>query len=223
MTTTDLYSGYTADGKPSSRVLRPPGGGSSNIFGGAEPEAPREQVRREMAQQSPATQTQSPSNPTTDANNEYQKNKPKGKAEAPFAMFQESGKHSAPSQFDKCDTESQNDADFRCYSVTEYRNAVATNAAIRQKAHGAVQYNPITGEEYPADYGQQKGEEKEEQEKNEDEETEKDKDESTDSPTDENNSATEQQEATPAPVVETTPAPFQKVRQPPGGKSSGLW
>jgi hypothetical protein len=61
------------------RVLRPPGGGSSNIFGGAEPEAPKQQVRREMAQQSPATQTQSPSNPTTDANNEYQKNKPKGK------------------------------------------------------------------------------------------------------------------------------------------------
>lgn len=62
------------------RVLRPPGGGSSNIFGDPEPVAPKQQVQQEIAQQSPAAQqTQSPANPTADAKNEYQKNKPKGK------------------------------------------------------------------------------------------------------------------------------------------------
>nr|XP_034300713.1 jupiter microtubule associated homolog 1 isoform X6 [Crassostrea gigas] len=34
MTTTSTFSGMEKDTKPSSRVLRPPGGGSSNIFGG---------------------------------------------------------------------------------------------------------------------------------------------------------------------------------------------
>lgn len=36
MTTTSTYQGLGEDTKPTSRVLRPPGGGSSNIFG-AEP------------------------------------------------------------------------------------------------------------------------------------------------------------------------------------------
>ncbi|XP_045205616.1 putative uncharacterized protein DDB_G0291608 isoform X2 [Mercenaria mercenaria] len=277
MTTTELYSGYSADGKSSSRVLRPPGGGSSNIFGAPEPPAPKEQVQQEMAQQSSTAQTQSPSNPTAEANEGYQKNKPKGRAEAPFAMFAESGKSSAPSQFDNCDTSSQNDADFRCYSVTDYRNAIAQNAAVKDRAHGAamgtfnpitheetqesspcqdydsrrvhpqqvardqqqqpvrmvrgqgnfnkgkVQYNPITGEEYPAGYGQQKKEDEEEQEKDENEESEKDSNESNTTPTDVNNTSTEKTEPSPAPTVQSPPAPIQKVRQPPGGKSSGLW
>ncbi|XP_052279025.1 uncharacterized protein LOC127877331 isoform X2 [Dreissena polymorpha] len=206
MSTTELYSGYTADGKPSSRVLRPPGGGSSNIFG-TEPtpqQQPRQEGRREQQQQPP-------SNPTQDAQQEYQKNKPKGRAEAPFASFAESGKTSQPTQFNKCDEESQNEADFRSYSVTAYREAIVQNEAIRQRARGQaagyvnpitheegqggtpfkdyeqkrphpqqvqqaaqveqptrmvrgqfhasnkVQYNPITGEEYPANYGQQQG------------------------------------------------------------------
>ncbi|KAK3520694.1 hypothetical protein QTP70_030570 [Hemibagrus guttatus] len=34
MTSTNTYQGLEDSGKPSSRVLRPPGGGSSNIFGG---------------------------------------------------------------------------------------------------------------------------------------------------------------------------------------------
>eukprot|EP00914_Ancora_sagittata_P022992 GHVO01045645.1.p1 GENE.GHVO01045645.1~~GHVO01045645.1.p1 ORF type:complete len:129 (+),score=5.48 GHVO01045645.1:106-492(+) len=32
MTTTNVYKGMNEDGKPSSRVLAPPGGGSSDIF-----------------------------------------------------------------------------------------------------------------------------------------------------------------------------------------------
>ncbi|ESN92512.1 hypothetical protein HELRODRAFT_194221 [Helobdella robusta] len=35
MTSTNIFSGNFAD-KPSSRVLKPPGGGNSNIFGGAD-------------------------------------------------------------------------------------------------------------------------------------------------------------------------------------------
>lgn len=64
----------------SVRVLRPPGGGSSNIFGGAEP-TPQQQVRQEAGQQGntqPNTQqVSSPSNPTLDAKQEYHRNKPK--------------------------------------------------------------------------------------------------------------------------------------------------
>lgn len=163
MTTTELYSGYTAEGKPSSRVLRPPGGGSSNIFGGAEP-TPQQQVRQQMPAQE---QNQSPSNPTTDAKQAYQKNKPSGK----------------------------------------------------------VKYNPITGEEYPADYGQKmKNKDEEEQEKEDEESDEKQNDnaESSNTP-DENNSSEEKPTTAPAPA-EQAPSPLvQKVRQPPGGKSSGLW
>ncbi|XP_025085233.1 jupiter microtubule associated homolog 1-like [Pomacea canaliculata] len=33
MTTTSTFSGLNEDAKPTSRVLKPPGGGSSNIFG----------------------------------------------------------------------------------------------------------------------------------------------------------------------------------------------
>ncbi|XP_052279026.1 jupiter microtubule associated homolog 1-like isoform X3 [Dreissena polymorpha] len=208
MSTTELYSGYTADGKPSSRVLRPPGGGSSNIFG-TEPtpqQQPRQEGRREQQQQPP-------SNPTQDAQQEYQKNKPKGRAEAPFASFAESGKTSQPTQFNKCDEESQNEADFRSYSVTAYREAIVQNEAIRQRARGQVQYNPITGEEYPANYGQQQNPEKK-------------KEEETD-PEEEKNDTQNVANSTPAgdavkPASNPT-SDFVKVRQPPGGKSSGLW
>ncbi|XP_015255486.1 PREDICTED: hematological and neurological expressed 1-like protein [Cyprinodon variegatus] len=36
MTSTNMFQGLDTGGKPSSRVLRPPGGGSSNLFGGYE-------------------------------------------------------------------------------------------------------------------------------------------------------------------------------------------
>jgi len=41
MTTTNLFQGMDPDAKPSSKVLRPPGGTSSNIFGGYEDTPPR--------------------------------------------------------------------------------------------------------------------------------------------------------------------------------------
>lgn len=59
------------------RVLRPPGGGSSNIFGDAEA-TPQQQVRQEQ-QQEASQQQATASNPTLDAKQEYQRNKPKGK------------------------------------------------------------------------------------------------------------------------------------------------
>jgi len=42
MTTTNVFQGMDTDAKNSSRVLRPPGGGSSNIFGAPEPAPPCE-------------------------------------------------------------------------------------------------------------------------------------------------------------------------------------
>lgn len=42
MTTTNVFQGMDSDAKNSSRVLRPPGGGSSNIFGTPEPPPPCE-------------------------------------------------------------------------------------------------------------------------------------------------------------------------------------
>ncbi|XP_066544847.1 jupiter microtubule associated homolog 2 [Amia ocellicauda] len=36
MTSTNMFQGLESSGKPSSRVLRPPGGGSSNLFGAGE-------------------------------------------------------------------------------------------------------------------------------------------------------------------------------------------
>lgn len=36
MTSTNMFQGLDTGGKPSSRVLQPPGGGSSNLFGGYE-------------------------------------------------------------------------------------------------------------------------------------------------------------------------------------------
>jgi len=42
MTTTNMFQGMDTDAKASSRVLRPPGGGSSNIFGAPEPPPPCE-------------------------------------------------------------------------------------------------------------------------------------------------------------------------------------
>uniref|UniRef100_UPI00358FCC60 jupiter microtubule associated homolog 2-like isoform X2 n=1 Tax=Myxine glutinosa TaxID=7769 RepID=UPI00358FCC60 len=37
MTTTTSYEGFGGEDKPSSRILKPPGGGSSDIFGGRQP------------------------------------------------------------------------------------------------------------------------------------------------------------------------------------------
>ncbi|KAF7652633.1 hypothetical protein LDENG_00094170 [Lucifuga dentata] len=39
MTSTNMFQGLDTASKPSSRVLRPPGGGSSNLFGGLEEDA----------------------------------------------------------------------------------------------------------------------------------------------------------------------------------------
>ncbi|KAM7386615.1 hypothetical protein PAMA_009294 [Pampus argenteus] len=39
MTSTNMYQGLESGAKPSSRVLQPPGGGSSNLFGGYEDNA----------------------------------------------------------------------------------------------------------------------------------------------------------------------------------------
>ncbi|XP_059169338.1 jupiter microtubule associated homolog 1-like isoform X4 [Physella acuta] len=44
MTTTSTFQGMNTDSKPSSRVLNPPGGASSNIFGGYEDNTPAQRT-----------------------------------------------------------------------------------------------------------------------------------------------------------------------------------
>ncbi|XP_037112194.1 jupiter microtubule associated homolog 2 isoform X3 [Syngnathus acus] len=49
MTSTNMFQGLDTGSKPSSRVLRPPGGASSNLFGGYEEEAPQSRRPNKMA------------------------------------------------------------------------------------------------------------------------------------------------------------------------------
>lgn len=56
-----MFQGLETNSKPSSRVLRPPGGGSSNIFGGIEDDAAAQRRPNKMASTvfAPAEETQS--------------------------------------------------------------------------------------------------------------------------------------------------------------------
>ncbi|XP_041673154.1 jupiter microtubule associated homolog 2 [Cheilinus undulatus] len=49
MTSTNMFQGLDTGSKPSSRVLRPPGGGSSNLFGGYEEDAGASRRPNKMA------------------------------------------------------------------------------------------------------------------------------------------------------------------------------
>ncbi|XP_061892455.1 jupiter microtubule associated homolog 2 [Entelurus aequoreus] len=49
MTSTNMFQGLATGSKPSSRVLQPPGGGSSDLFGGYEEEAPQSRRLNKMA------------------------------------------------------------------------------------------------------------------------------------------------------------------------------
>jgi len=71
------------------RVLRPPGGQSSNIFGN-DP-TPQQQaarsVQQEQRQQQQQQQQQQPSNPHQDARDAYQRNKPNQKGELKYYLL----------------------------------------------------------------------------------------------------------------------------------------
>ncbi|XP_013885731.1 jupiter microtubule associated homolog 2 [Austrofundulus limnaeus] len=49
MTSTNMFQGLGTDSKPSSRVLRPPGGGSSDLFGGYEDDSAPSRRPNKMA------------------------------------------------------------------------------------------------------------------------------------------------------------------------------
>ncbi|KAM4716598.1 jupiter microtubule associated homolog 2 [Anableps anableps] len=49
MTSTNMFQGLNTGGKPSSRVLQPPGGGSSNLFGGYEEDSAPSRRPNKMA------------------------------------------------------------------------------------------------------------------------------------------------------------------------------
>ncbi|XP_029914581.1 jupiter microtubule associated homolog 2 isoform X2 [Myripristis murdjan] len=49
MTSTNMFQGLDTGSKPSSRVLRPPGGGSSNLFGGFDEDAAASRRPNKMA------------------------------------------------------------------------------------------------------------------------------------------------------------------------------
>ncbi|KAK6173048.1 hypothetical protein SNE40_016582 [Patella caerulea] len=54
MTSTGINQGLGDEQKPTSRVLRPPGGGASNIFGGEADPPPKRQSQRAHVSQQPS-------------------------------------------------------------------------------------------------------------------------------------------------------------------------
>ncbi|WAQ98987.1 hypothetical protein MAR_023360 [Mya arenaria] len=248
MTTTNLYSGYNEAGKSSSRVLQPPGGGSSNIFGGPEP-TPQQQANRAVQQQYEGEQQQQyqggqqqqyqggqqqqyqggqqhggGANPHMDAKEEYQRNKPKGRAAGSFNPITHAEGGNESNQQPQRPPHQQQSRPAPVDAGDEQPRRMVRGQNNQPKK---VQYNPITGEEYPADYGQQN------EEDNKGEEAEKTTVEDSDSqnarstPTETPTEAAPSEEEVPAQEeVNTLPAPKPtsvRVRQPPGGKSSGLW
>uniref|UniRef100_H2S9N6 Jupiter microtubule associated homolog 2 n=1 Tax=Takifugu rubripes TaxID=31033 RepID=H2S9N6_TAKRU len=63
MTSTNMFQGLDTGSKPSSRVLRPPGGGSSNLFGGFEDDAAASRKPHKMASNIFGSPEQPESNP----------------------------------------------------------------------------------------------------------------------------------------------------------------
>ncbi|TWW69594.1 jupiter microtubule associated homolog 2 [Takifugu flavidus] len=63
MTSTNMFQGLDTGSKPSSRVLRPPGGGSSNLFGGFEDDAGASRKPHKMASNIFGSPEQPESNP----------------------------------------------------------------------------------------------------------------------------------------------------------------
>ncbi|XP_064608690.1 jupiter microtubule associated homolog 1-like isoform X2 [Liolophura sinensis] len=123
MTTTDIPLGIE-EGKPSSRVLRPPGGGSSFSLGGADPAPLPQKPRQSASDASPATETSSPA--VTKATPTPDNTKPDGKA-ASFKPVENS--HS------------------RIFG--DAGPATGSPSRGRDLSKGASAFNPITGEVYP--------------------------------------------------------------------------
>lgn len=75
MTTTELFSGMDVDAKSSSRVLAPPGGASSNIFGDYQDDSqpkPKRPIDNDVFNQSSAPQTASPAHKDIRSRNQRQ-------------------------------------------------------------------------------------------------------------------------------------------------------
>jgi len=75
MTTTELFSGMDANAKSSSRVLAPPGGASSNIFGGYQDDTqakPKRPTDNDVFNQASAPQAASPAHKDIRSRNQRQ-------------------------------------------------------------------------------------------------------------------------------------------------------
>lgn len=136
MTTTQLYSGLNSE-KNSSRVLRPPGGASSNIFGAAEEQAaPAKPTRKqdnnifgppETAAQSPKKTQQADSNIFGDT-----------------AASPNKGASKTPEEEEEEKKKEQEEREREEKENKEKEAAAGSNKTAKTTAG----YNPITGEAY---------------------------------------------------------------------------
>lgn len=79
MTSTGIFQGFGDDKRKSSKVLKPPGGGSSDIFGAAPEEtSPRRVKNHNQSQLGSALFGDGPNNSNKNSNTDTPRNKPDG-------------------------------------------------------------------------------------------------------------------------------------------------
>lgn len=135
MTSTNLYQGYD-QGRPTSKVMAPPGGASSNIFG-VEPYVPTENEQRKPQQHQQHSSDSSRLFGGDAPEPSYQKQAPTSEvkiASAPAGVNTHAGNSRNHASFKEEEDESP--------VVTQCRKRF-----FRDEGRGA--YNPITGEDYP--------------------------------------------------------------------------
>ncbi|BFZ14457.1 hypothetical protein BsWGS_17497 [Bradybaena similaris] len=134
MTTTSTFQGLNTDNKPSSRVLNPPGGSSSNIFGVSDAQAPARSQDRNNSDSAghSSSPTVGPGQQQTAA--AAQKSRPSRNGEDSF--------HSVFGNYRTCHEASGKASDSFSSPINGGRSATVEQPQINHA------FNPITGEPY---------------------------------------------------------------------------
>lgn len=133
MTSTNLYSGYD-QGRPTSKVMAPPGGASSNIFGVEPSYAPKQQKAQDYSNDTTSNRLFGGDAPEQSPIKHPAAGDPKVES-APAGVNTHAGNSRNHASFDK---EEEDDSPV----ITQCRKRF-----FKHEGRGA--YNPITGEDYP--------------------------------------------------------------------------